>query len=59
MIKGAFLGLFIGLSFDLGIYGMANWFNDLTGVGLDILLNIIMNALVGGVIGWYYSRTKA
>lgn len=59
LTKGAIFGVVLGIAYDFGIYGMANWYNDMTGVILDIFIGTIMSAVIGGVIGWMYGRGNA
>ena len=56
LTKGAIFGVVLGLAYDLGLYGMANWFTDTTGMILDVIAGTIMSCVIGGVIGWMYGR---
>ena len=59
LTKGAIFGVVLGVAYDFGLYGMANWYNDMTGVILDIIAGTIMSCVIGGVVGWMYGRGNA
>lgn len=56
MTKGAVFGLVLILGFDLSMYSMSTWFADMTALVVDILVCTVMNALIGGVVGWMLGR---
>jgi len=54
--QGAIIAVLIGLSFDLFLYGTTTLYPDMTVGGLDVIINLIMGAIGGAVIGWWYGR---
>jgi|WetSurMetagenome_2_1015567.scaffolds.fasta_scaffold807601_1 hypothetical protein len=57
--QGAILAVLIGLSMDLFMYGTTTLYPDLTVAGIDVVINVIMGAIGGAVIGWWFGRGGA
>ncbi len=57
-VAGAIITALAVLSFDLGLFSMANWFTSFTGVIVDVIANTVLGALTGAAIGWFsgYNR---
>jgi len=55
----AMVGLLICASFDLSFYAMSTMFSNSTAMIADIAVGTFMNAVGGGVIGWWMGRGKA
>lgn len=56
MQTGALFAGFLSLAMDIGFYTYSTMFNSWSAVAIDIALNIVMGAIVAGVIGWWYGR---
>ena len=56
---GGMVGLLMGLGGGFTSYGTSNTYTSLTGVMVDAFAIAIMCAVVGGVVGWWYSRGRA
>ena len=56
--KGAVVGLLMGLSHDLGIYGMTSMYSKMTVLFVDVAATTVMYAIAGGAIGWYMGMGK-
>ncbi len=56
MQTGALFTGFLALAMDIGFYTYSTMFNSWSAVAIDIALNIVMGAIVAGVIGWWYGR---
>jgi hypothetical protein len=54
--KGALIGLLMGLTIDLSSYAMGTIYNDFKVIAVDISANIVMNTILGAVIGWFMGR---
>ncbi len=59
LTRGAIFGFVLMVSWDLSMYSMSTWFTDTTGVVIDIVASTVMNALIGGVVGWMLGRGNA
>ncbi len=57
--KAGLFGLVLMIGMNLSFYSMSTWYNDLTGVALDVVAATVMNALIGGVVGWMLGRGNA
>jgi len=55
---GAIIGLLVGLSFDLTMYGTAN-LSNLTGMIADVVVFTAMSAVAGGIVGLVLGMGKA
>jgi hypothetical protein len=53
---GVILSVIIGLSIDLYMYATSTLYTDFTIVGLDLVGNAVMGAIVGGIMGWWLGR---
>jgi hypothetical protein len=54
---GAVLGLLLAGGFDFTMFGTSN-IMTLNAVLVDIVANIVVAAIVGGIIGWYLGMGK-
>ncbi len=52
---GAVIGLLVGLSWDLVMYGVSNMM-DITGTMVDVLVYTAMCGIAGAAIGWFLGR---
>jgi len=52
---GAVIGLLLGISYDMMWYATSNVMT-LNGALVDILANVVVTGLVGGVVGWFLGR---
>ena len=52
-VAGALITGLAALSFDIGLFSMANWFTSFTGVIVDVIANIALGAVTGAAIGWF------
>lgn len=59
LTKGAIFGFVLMLGFDLSLYSMSTWFTDTTGLMIDVVAGAVMNALIGGIVGWMLGRGNA
>ncbi len=50
---GALIGLLFAASVDVSFWAMLNMYNDFSFIFIDIAVNAIMGAILGGAIGWY------
>ncbi len=57
-IAGAIITGLAALSFDIGLFSMANWFTSFTGVVIDVLANTVLGALTGAAIGWFLGYNR-
>ena len=55
---GAVVGLLSSLASGFISYAVSNWYTTMTGPFLDIIGAIVMFALVGGIVGWWYGRGR-
>jgi hypothetical protein len=53
---GAILGGALALAIDLGMYAYSTMYNSMTGIAIDVVANVVMCAIVGGIIGWWFGR---
>ena len=58
MKSGALLGLLIGLTYDMVTIGTTN-IMTLTGAIVDVGITVVISAIVGGVVGWYFGRASS
>lgn len=56
---GLISGLLIGLGFDMIMYGNSKIMTDMTGLFIDVIGFTIMWALVGGILGAYFTMGRA
>ena len=56
---GAVIGFLLSFGGNMTSYGTSHVFTSMTGVFVDIVAITLMFALVGGVIGWWYGRSRA
>ena len=54
---GAVVGLLSAIGFDCMMYSMMDMM-DTTAIGVDIVAATIVNAIIGGIIGWYLGMGK-
>jgi hypothetical protein len=54
---GVLIGLLMGLSFDLIMFGTTNIMN-FAGMVADVVIFAVMTGLTGGAIGWWLGRSK-
>ena len=59
MTRGAIFGFVLLVGIDLSYYSMTTMYTDTTGVVIDVLAGTVMNALIGGVVGWMLGRGNA
>ncbi len=52
--KGAVIGLLLAASFNFSSYSMTTMYNSMTPLFVEMAASIVMNTIVGGIIGWYY-----
>lgn len=49
---GAIFGLLVSAAINCFLYAQMNaW--DTTSMGVDVIANLVVNAITGGVVGWY------
>lgn len=56
LVPGAIMSALIGLSFDFYSMTFTTMFNSYTPVGINLVANIVVGALVGGVVTWWLGR---
>lgn len=56
LMKGAMYGILLALAFDLQFSSMTTYFNNMNAMIADVAVTTVMNALVGGVVGWMLGR---
>jgi hypothetical protein len=54
---GAVIGLLSAIGFDLMMYSMMDMM-DTTAIAVDIAAATVVNAIVSGIIGWYFGMGK-
>ncbi|HMQ46766.1 MAG TPA: hypothetical protein PKA00_04685 [Saprospiraceae bacterium] len=54
---GAVLGLLLGLSYDLLLFGTSN-VTTMNALVVDVLANVVVTAVAGGVVGWVLGRNE-
>ena len=52
-MAGAIITGLATLSFNIGLFSMANWFTSFSGVIVDVIANIALGAVTGAAIGWF------
>ncbi len=50
MKNGALVGFLVAMSYDLDMYAMSTMMTGMMGIALDVAANVIMCAIVGGII---------
>lgn len=55
-LAGGLLGGAIALTFDVGMYAYSTMWTSATGIPIDVVINIVMGAIGGGLIGWWFGR---
>ena len=53
---GALFTAALAIALDVGFYTYSTLFNSWSGVAIDIVVNVVMGAIVGGAIGWWFGR---
>lgn len=53
---GAIIGLLWSLSIDMYYLAMMNMFANNTVIIVDVIVNTIFSAILGGLVGWYLGR---
>lgn len=56
LTKGAMFGFVLCLGISLQYYSMSNMYKDMTGVAMDVIGGTVMNAIIGGIVGWMLGR---
>ena len=59
MTRGGLFGFVLLAGIYLSYYSMTTMYTDSTGVIIDVLAGTVMNALIGGVVGWMLGRGNA
>jgi hypothetical protein len=54
----AIVGFLMGLGYNGALYGTTTYWNSPTGLFIDTIMVTLIGAIVGGIIGWYYSRNR-
>jgi hypothetical protein len=54
---GAIVGLLSAIGFDCMMYSMMDMM-DTTAIAVDIVAALVVNAVIGGIIGWYLGMGK-
>jgi len=57
-VIGAVIGLLVTLSMDLFFYSLLNYYNDFMIIVVDVVMNIIFYAIIGGIIGYMMGMGK-
>ena len=55
---GAVVGLLSSLASGFISYAVSNWYTSMTGPFIDVVGAVVMFALVGGIVGWWYGRGR-
>jgi hypothetical protein len=53
---GALFMAFLVVALDLGLYATTMMYTSVSCVFIDIVINIVMGALAGAAIGWWFGR---
>ncbi len=56
LVPGALISVLIGLSFDLYTICFTTMSNSYTPIGINLVANAVVGALVAGVVTWWLSR---
>lgn len=54
--RGALLGFLLALGMNCIWYATSTVMTSLTGVMIDVVINTVMWAIVGGIVGWWLGR---
>ena len=57
-VAGAIITGLAALSFDIGLFSMANWFTSFSGVVVDVIANTVLGAVTGATIGWFLGYNR-
>ena len=57
-VAGAIITGLAALSFDIGLFSMANWFTSFSGVVVDVIANTVLGAITGATIGWFLGYNR-
>lgn len=56
LLPGAIISVLIGLAFDLYTITFTTMSNSYTPVGINLVANAVVGALIGGVVTWWLGR---
>lgn len=56
LVPGALMSVIIGLSFDLYTITFTTMSNSYTPIGINLVANAVVGALIGGVVTWWLGR---